>query len=149
MNIFLFLGWPKDQNIGTQILISPPKAPFIRLWLKTYREYKPALWYYNAAEAPTQNILSKYPELVNRIEKLFGVHNLAQKLYGLNAGAWTGWKDYYSIHLLSRHRDYLVKEDVERSQIVDFDEKNIQNYTKVFGEMARSIWNDERVLKEL
>lgn len=142
-------GWPIGQNIGTQILISPPNSPFIKLWLQTYREYKPALWYYNAAEAPTQNILSKHPELVNRVEELFGVHNLAEKLYGMKASEWTGWKDYYSIHLLSRHRDYLVKDDVQTSGILEFDEKNIQNYTKVFGEMARSIWNDERVLREL
>ena len=107
------------------------------------------MWYYNAAEAPTQNILSKHPELVNREEELFGVHNLAEKLYGMKPSEWTGWKDYYSIHLLSRHRDYLVKDDIQTSRILEFDEKNIQNYTKVFGEMARSIWNDERVLREL
>ena len=82
-------GWPIGQNIGTQILISPPNSPFIKLWLQTYREYKPALWYYNAAEAPTQNILSKHPELVNRVEELFGVHNLAEKLYGMKASEWT------------------------------------------------------------
>ena len=107
------------------------------------------MWYYNAAEAPTQRILSQKPELVNRVEKLFGVHNLADKLYGTDSKQWTEWKTYYAIHLLSRHRDYLVKTDVEESGILDFDEKNIQGYKKTFGEMARSIWNDERVLKEL
>ena len=117
--------------------------------MQTYRDYKPALWYYNAAEAPTQRILSQRPELVNRVEELFGVQNLAEKLYGTNANEWPEWKNYYSIHLLARHRDYLVKSDVEQSKILNFDENNIKNYTKTFGEMARSIWNDERVLKEL
>ena len=117
--------------------------------MQTYRDYKPALWYYNAAEAPTQRILLHKPELVNRVDELFGVHNLAEKLYGTDAKQWPEWKNYYSIHLLSRHRDYLVKSDVEQSGILDFDESNIQTYKKSFGEMARSIWNDERVLKEL
>ena len=143
----VFLGWPRNQNIGTQILISAANAPFLKLWLQTYRDYKPSLWYYNAAEAPTKLILSQRPQLVNRVEELFGVHNLADKLYGVNQ--WSDWKDYYSIHLLSRHRDYLVKSDVEQSGILDFDEINIQNYTKAFGKMARSIWNDMRVVKEL
>ena len=128
-------------------MISAANAPFLKLWLQTYRDYKPSLWYYNAAETPTKLILSQRPQLVNRVEELFGVHNLADKLYGVNQ--WSDWKDYYSIHLLSRHRDYLVKSDVEQSGILDFDETNIQNYTKAFGKMARSIWNDMRVVKEL
>ena len=144
------LGWPKEQNIGTQILISAPNAPFLKLWLQTYRDYRPALWYYNAAEAPTQNILKRRPDLVNRVEELFGVRtNLADKLYGTEAKDWAEWKNYYAIHLLARHRDYLVKHDVELSNILDFDEQNIQNYTRTFGEMARSIWNDNRVLNKI
>ena len=107
------------------------------------------MWYYNAAEAPTQRILRQRSDLVNRVEELFGVHNLAEKLYGTESNQWPEWRNYYSIHLLSRHRDYLVKSDVQQSNILDFDEKNIQNYTKTFGEMARSIWNDERVRREL
>ena len=142
-------GWPINQNIGTQIIISIPNAPFLKLWLQTYRDYKPAYWYYNAAEAPTQYILSQRPYLVNRVKELFGVHNLAEKLYGTEAKHWTEWKNYYAIHLLARHRDYLVKSDVEETKILEFNETNIQNYTKTFGEMARSIWNDNRVLKEL
>ena len=44
-----------------------------------------------------------------------------------------------------RHRDYLAKKDVEQSQILEFDEHNIQKYDKSFGDMARSIWNDPLV----
>ena len=54
---------------------------------------------------------------------------------------WNDWKNYYSIHLLARHRYYLHPEDIEQSGIKIFDEKNIQNYTKTFGIIARSIWN--------
>ena len=38
----------------------------------------PSMWYYNAGEAPTKNILEKHPNLVTRIPKLFGVQSLAK-----------------------------------------------------------------------
>ena len=103
------------------------------------------MWYYNAGEAPTKNILERNPNLVTRIPKLFGVQSLAKELYGQQN--WHDWKKYYSIHLLARHRDYLHPEDVEQSGIKIFDEKNIQNYSKTFGVIARSIWNREEVKK--
>ena len=61
------------------------------------------MWYYNAGEAPTKNILEKNPNLVTRIPKLFGVQSLAKELYGQQQN-WNDWKNYYSIHLLARHR---------------------------------------------
>ena len=51
------------------------------------------------------------------------------------------------MHLLSRHRNYLISQDVEESGIIEFNEKNIQTYTKPFGEIARSIWNKVEVKK--
>jgi hypothetical protein len=101
------------------------------------------MWYYNAGEAPTKNILEKKPDLVTRVPELFGVQGLSQQLY-VNSD-WDKWHDYYSIHLLSRHRSYLAKEDIKQSGILTFDEHNIQNYSKPFGEIARSIWNHPKV----
>ena len=33
------IGWPIDQNIGTQIVIAKPKSRFLKLWLQSYQEY--------------------------------------------------------------------------------------------------------------
>ena len=50
------------------------------------------MWYYNAGEAPTKNILEKNPNLVTRIPKLFGVQSLAKELYGQQQN-WKDWKN--------------------------------------------------------
>lgn len=139
------LGWPKGQNIGSQIILAKPNAYFIKLWLQSYKDYRASMWYYNAGEAPTKNILEQNPNLVHRVSELFGVQGLSQELYAQEK--WGKWKEFYSIHLLARHRQYLVPEDF--SQIQEFDEVNIQNYTKTFGEMAKSIWNHPNVTEYL
>lgn len=139
------IGWPKDQSIGTQIVIAKPNANFLKLWLQSYRDYRASMWYYNAGEAPTKNILSKQPDLVHRVTDLFGVQGLSKELYSMRK--WKKWHEFYSIHLLTRHREYLVPEDIKESGIKEFNEINIQNYTKSFGEIARSIWNHPKVLK--
>ena len=33
------IGWPIDQNIGTQIVIAKPKSRFLKLWLQSYQDY--------------------------------------------------------------------------------------------------------------
>ena len=70
------IGWPNDQNIGTQILIAKPNSRFLKLWMQSYKDYRPSLWYYNAGEFPTKHILEKNPHLVTRITEKFGVQNL-------------------------------------------------------------------------
>ena len=80
-----------------------------------------------------------------RVTELFGVQGLSKELYSMRK--WEKWHEFYSIHLLTRHRDYLVPEDIKESGIKEFNEINIQNYTKSFGEIARSIWNHPKVLK--
>jgi hypothetical protein len=42
---------------------------------------------------------------------------------------------FFTIHLLSRHRSYLVPND----QIIYFNELNIKTYNKTFGQMARLV----------
>ena len=117
-----------------QIIVAKPHAKFMGLWLQTYQDYRPSMWYYNAGEVPTKNILEKYPKLVTRIPEKFGVHNLVKELY-TEKSAWDEWKSYYAIHLLSRHRDYLAPVDVQTSKILEFNEHNIQNYSSTFGKI--------------
>ena len=131
------LGWPEDEYIGIQCILAKPNATFIRLWLESYRDYRPSIWYYNGGEYPTKKILFHCPNLIHREKELLGVKNLAKKLYG--ESNWAGWKDFYAIHLLFRHRTYLVEEDVEQTGIEDFDEENIVKYGRTFGQMARSV----------
>ena len=131
------LGWPPGQNIGIQLILAKPDSAFIKLWLESYRDYRPTLWYYNAGEVPTLHILNKCPDLVHPVRELFGVQNLAKELY--ERSDWEGWREQYAIHLLFRHREYLAKEDVKESGIADFDEENILRYNKTFGIMARTV----------
>ena len=125
------------QNIGIQLILAKPDSAFMKLWLQSYRDYRPTLWYYNAGEVPTQQILNRCPDLVHAVPELFGVQNLAEELYVRND--WEEWREQYAIHLLFRHRDYLAKEDVKESGIANFDEENILRYNKTFGIMARTV----------
>ena len=130
------LGWPEGQYLGTQVLLFRPDAPFVKLWLESYKDYRPSLWYYNAGQLPTEAILQKCPGLVRREKELFGVQNLADELYRQN---WAGWRDYYSIHLLARHRSYLAEDDVVESGVDEFNLENIKHYNRTFGFMARDV----------
>ncbi|KAK2707930.1 uncharacterized protein LOC136028814 [Artemia franciscana] len=127
------LGWDDEQFLGNQVLISHPNARFIDAYLGTYKIYKSNLWYYNAGERPTVEVLYKNPELVHRVRLQFGVHNLAHHLYNIY---WSEWRKQDCIHLLINHRSYL---DKFYKDIPVFNEVNIYSYNKTFGEMARSV----------
>jgi len=100
-------------------------ARFLPLWLNSYRHYHPREWYYNAGRQPTQQILDKAPYLVHRVPGLFGVHNLAARLYGLNL--WPQWRLMFTIHLLSRHPPAPQH----------LDERFVMRYRAPFGDIAR------------
>ncbi|CAM6055191.1 unnamed protein product [Sphagnum tenellum] len=123
------LGWAtQDEFLGTQCILAKPNSIFVKLWLQTYYNYKPHLWYYNAGEYPTTHILKPCPDLVHREKELLGVQNLAYELYSTT---WSDWRDYYAIHLLYRHRTYLNVDDVKSSNITNFDEEkhsHLQSY---------------------
>ena len=114
------------------MLICHRNARFLSLWYESYHNYKADLWYYNAGEFPTKKILQPMPSLVHRVPEKFGVDNLAQMLYNETNRHWQD--QYYTIHLLARHRSYLVGSS---SQFRYFNEFNIRDYNKTFGEMAR------------
>ncbi|PRD31700.1 UNVERIFIED_CONTAM: hypothetical protein NCL1_22825 [Trichonephila clavipes] len=126
------LGWPPSQNLGTQLLIAHKNARFLKLWYNSYRYYRRERWYYNAGELPTQFILEPMPYLVHRVPYDFGVHNLVHLLYGTHSDEW---KNYHAIHLLVRHKNYLLPGDT----VEEFNENNINQYNKTFGDMARLV----------
>ncbi|RWS25409.1 uncharacterized protein B4U80_07413 [Leptotrombidium deliense] len=129
------IGWPMNDFLGTQVLVAHRSARFLKLWFDSYKDYKPFEWYYNAGELPTNNILKKNPRLVHRVPEAFGVHNLVDYLYNKNVPE-NEWKSkFYAIHLLERHRSYLLPKQTIRL----FNEHNIYNYSKTFGSMARSV----------
>jgi len=126
------LGRHPGQNVGTQYLLAKPSAPFLQLWLASYRRYRPSLWYHNAGEVPTKDILDPCPRLAHQEKRRIGVDvALAGKIYGREP--WPEWRSYLAIHLLSRHAGYLTGE------MTDFDEENVWQYEGVFGEMARDV----------
>jgi hypothetical protein len=128
------LGMSDNDCIGTQVLIANKNARFLRLWLDSYRQYYPDRWYYNAGCKPAE-LLSKRPELVHRVNLLFGVHMLVPYLYHT---LWKEWRQQYTVHLLTRHRTYLDKEHLQKWP--SFDECNIKDYPMTFGEMAREVY---------
>ena len=46
------------------------------------------MWYFNAGESPTQNILNQRPHLVHRVRTDFGVENLSDKIYKVGIWIW-------------------------------------------------------------
>jgi hypothetical protein len=133
------IGITDGYKVGTQVLIAHQKARFLKLWLELYRDYNPDSWYYNAGEKPMEEVLRHKPELVHAVQTLFGVHTLSERLYIWDK--WEGWRKYYSIHLIIRHRNYM---DTVWNNFrwPDLDETNICTYPKPFGVMAREIYSD-------
>ncbi|GAB6027907.1 hypothetical protein CHUAL_002122 [Chamberlinius hualienensis] len=125
------LGWDK-KYIGTQVLIAHKDARFLKYWLDSYHNYQGKRWYFNAGEYPTTSVLYKQPELVHRVKRLFGVHDLLKELYQSN---WPEWTNQFSVHLLIRHRTGVNK----KGAIKTFDEENIKSYDRTWGAMARLV----------
>ena len=72
-----FHGWASHKLILLQVIVARPNSYFLRLWLLTYKDYRPSAWYYNAAEAPTKQILVRRPDLITRVKEKFGVQVFA------------------------------------------------------------------------
>ncbi|XP_077561086.1 uncharacterized protein LOC144175896 [Haemaphysalis longicornis] len=124
------LGWYPNQALGTQVLVAHKNARFLKLWYNSYRYYRAELWYWNAGRLPTEMILVPHPHLVHRVPYDFGVHNVAHLLYGV---CKPDWRRYFAIHLLFRHREYLVASDTFGPLTVS----SVGRYNRTFGQMAR------------
>ncbi|XP_064482755.1 uncharacterized protein LOC135395522 [Ornithodoros turicata] len=122
------LGWPPQMALGTQVLVAHKNSRFLRLWYESYRYYRPQRWYWNAGQLPTEMFLVTRPQLVHRVPWDFGVHDVTRLLYAVCSN---DWRRFYSIHLLFRHRHYLV------ANSTSLDERSIVTYNKTFGHMAR------------
>ncbi|KZS18626.1 Uncharacterized protein APZ42_015162 [Daphnia magna] len=129
------MGWDEGQFLGSQVIIAHHDARFLPLWLDTYQQYHADLWYYNAGERPTTEILHRQPELMHRVKWRFGVHMLMQDLY--DSMEWPDWRlNQDTIHLLINHRSYL---DPHFKEYPDFNDRNIQHYPYMFGQLARLV----------
>ncbi|EFX86324.1 hypothetical protein DAPPUDRAFT_313305 [Daphnia pulex] len=130
----LAINWDEGQFLGTQVIVANRQSRFLPLWLDSYHEYHPELWYYNAGERPTTEILFHHPELIHRVKVQFGADLvLSLNLYTKKE---FDWRSLDTIHLMINHRSYL---DPNYNQTPSFDEKIVQMYPYPFGEMAREM----------
>uniref|UniRef100_A0A1B6DY42 Alpha-1,4-N-acetylglucosaminyltransferase n=1 Tax=Clastoptera arizonana TaxID=38151 RepID=A0A1B6DY42_9HEMI len=135
------INWDDDQYLGCQIIIAHKDARFLKLYLESYRVYKPDLWYYNAGERPTTEILYKMPELIHRVKVIFGLDNsFINPLFERN---WPEWRSLYSLHLLIGHQYMLQKKQIAENAYfpVEFNEENIGYYPNTFREMAYDVYD--------
>ncbi|XP_075227101.1 uncharacterized protein LOC142327708 isoform X2 [Lycorma delicatula] len=135
------VGWDDGgQFLGTQVLVAHKDARFLYFWLETYRgAYRSDLWYYNAGERPTVEVLYKKPELVHRVKYLFGVHNsLVVNIFKIY---WPEWRYMYALHLLHRHLYILGSFEDELPKV--FDENNVKEHGNTFREMALDVYNPD------
>ncbi|GAB6029582.1 hypothetical protein CHUAL_005325 [Chamberlinius hualienensis] len=122
------LGWENRGVMASQVVIAHKNARFLKLYLDSYHDYKGYLWYYNAGEYPTAEIIVKQPQLVHIVKHLF----MAEfPFFDLYKKSNDDWMDYYTIHLGTR---WLSDKNIKV-----FNESNIKTYPKQFGRMARYV----------
>ncbi|KAG8268755.1 hypothetical protein J6590_019335 [Homalodisca vitripennis] len=133
------LNWDQDQYLGTQVLLAHKDARFLKMWLDSYRgAYRGDLWYYNAGERPTTEILWRRPELIHRVKVQFGVdtHWIEQVFQE----SWTGWRRLHALHLLIHHQYLLANLTAKATFPVQFNQHNIAYYPITFREMAYDVY---------
>lgn len=134
------LNWDENQFLGSQVLLAHKDARFLKLWLESYRNaYRKDLWYYNAGERPTKEILWKRPQLVHRVKVQFGadtkfIHYIFQK-------QWPEWRNMYAVHLLYSHQYLLKSLSAKATFPVQLNETNIGYYPVTFRDMAYDVYD--------
>ncbi|XP_046452418.1 uncharacterized protein LOC124200288 [Daphnia pulex] len=128
------LGWPKNESLGSMVLIANKNARFLHLWLENYQDYNASLWYFNAGDNPTHRILLKMPQLVKREETRLGINFMMRELFQSKDYAWKVKLD--TIHLLINHRRYL---DMFFKDYRYFNEHNILHYPFIFAKMVKYV----------
>lgn len=131
------LGWMEGASLANQVIIANERARFLKKWLMSYREYNSSLWYYNAGEKPTKEILRLEPELIHREKFLLANHLVTRKLFMEN---WTEWRTHYAFHLLIGHQYILRNVSSIATYPVVFDEDNIKKYPVTFREMVYEVY---------
>lgn len=134
------IGWRVGKNMGNQVFVAHKNARFLKQWLDTYHDYKPNEWYYNAGVRPTVEVLNNQPHLVHRVAgNLLGVYSVVYQLY---LQQWHDWRQYYSIHLMSRHQ-YMLKRNLTSVATfpVTFNETNTKLYPNTFRDMVQTVFD--------
>ena len=98
------LNWDKNQDLATQTQIAHKNARFLKLWLKSYHDFRPEEWYYNAGELPIDSW-----ELIHRVKWMFGADAPAvcPLIYSEYYEDWR--EEFYSIHLNIRGNELSHK----------------------------------------
>ncbi|XP_077516390.1 uncharacterized protein LOC144126220 [Amblyomma americanum] len=136
------IGWPPGQNMGNQIIVAHKRSKFLRLYYELYRRYRPDLWYYNAGQLPTRDILEKKPHLVCGVPSDFGVHEgIARVLFEQCNGEW---RNFTAVHAFFRHRAHYCPSD--KFGPIDFEA--VGRYSANFGQMARLVLSGSTKLGE-
>ena len=84
----LSLGWPRGQNMGTQVVVAHKQARLLPRWLNLYQQYRPAMWYYNAGEYPTQ----RWEKIIFQTTNLSTQHSVQRAMAGASGRdrVWCG-----------------------------------------------------------
>ena len=142
------LNWDEGSSLATQTLIAHKNARFLKLWLDSYHDYRPDLWYYNAGELPTKRYLEKNPSLVHRVKNIFGANGptVCPQIYKTYYPKWT--QDYYAIHLVIRGNEIVLRHwcfgDDVGNAVTKFDDKIASSLSVTFGEMTRILFHFEK-----
>ena len=145
------LEWVEIPYLGNQVIIAHKNAIFLKLWLDSYHDYRPDMWYYNAGELPTKSIFHKRPELVHRLKGEFGTAgwNVCPLIYN---AYYPDWKhEFYTIHLLLRGNEIsqkglcLPSVNGTYSQF-KYEENTVNQLDVTFGEMTRILFHFEKSL---
>lgn len=131
------IGWRISREMGNQVVVAHKDARFLRLWYESYKNYKRNCFYCNAGAHPSRDILRPNPHLVHRLETLFGNYGIMQAIYTTKFPAW---RDYYSIHILSRHLKGLKNLSPTLKYPVVFDEVNVLKYPVAFRDMCKAVY---------
>lgn len=140
------LNWEENEPLGSQVLIGHKNARFLKFVLETYKLYDTTQWYYNAGALPTKAILDKYPFLVHRVHKKFGIIGNVACAYFYKEYHSDWQQEYYTFHMLARgdaitsHWNYYcLGVDDHYMMHVKFSDTVMLTMNNTFGEMSRLV----------
>ncbi|RZF36312.1 hypothetical protein LSTR_LSTR006576 [Laodelphax striatellus] len=137
----MVVGWNPNASLSTHVMIAHKGARFLKEYLESYRlAYNPRK---TRHDLPTRKILVKSPQLVHRVENLFGNSLLYKKIY---LDSFPEWKSYYVIDTRFDQVSGLKKEAESRFGVSSgfsngFNETTIKQYPVAYREIVASVWN--------
>jgi hypothetical protein len=64
----LVMGIEPNQGLCNAVILAEPNAPFINLWVESYREFDQELWNYHSVYVPYR-LAQAYPHLINVVDE--------------------------------------------------------------------------------